>query len=346
MAGEIYGKATVRNAAKLTGQSKSTVARHLKRQGIAPRRMAKISKLSKPAQKLVGILDATFDRTDAGLMKLVDLANALWERDEERIVPKSTQTSRVAKLRALISEVVIAKIGHNIVTKDDLCAVFRERRFGSLSEAATWIDEQARLNVYVSIQQPSRPRDQKIKYFWADPIVQDVMTLMDMGYSGVFLPLDRLDALFRFEKPLLDMSPVLPWIVRAYESNLPGDMCERLQFLAADITDPTVREATYIIALKMVELDKFMASYPACYDVFVTVDYALNVMDKVAEKAPESYARLAYVRDWFESMEGYYDESQEALARMLDLEKSGEWIAPDRETLAQYLPIRNETDSQ
>jgi hypothetical protein len=344
MAGEQFRKATVRNTSVLTGQSKSTVARHLKRHGIAPRRAAKIQKLSKPAQKLVGILDATFDRTDSGLMKLSNLAMELWEPDQQRIIPKTTQASRIVKLKKLISEVTDTNIGYHIFTREHLCAVFRERRFRSLSRAVTWIDEQVRLDRYVSIQQPSRNPDQKSKYFWEDPIVQDVFTLIDMGYTGVFLPLEKLDALFRFERPLLDMSPVMIWIARAYESNLPGAMCERLQFLADDITDLSVRKATKIIARKMVELDKFMGDYPVCYDAFVTVDYALKVMDKAAEKAPESYARLAYIQHWFESIEDSYTENM--LHRMLDLEKSGDWIAPDRETLAQYLPVPNEIEFQ
>ena len=87
-----------------------------------------------------------------------------------------------------------------------------------------------------------------------------------------------------------------------------------------------------------------MGDDPLCYDAFVTVDDALNFMDKVAETAPESYARLAYIRHLFQETKVSYAEAKDTLDRMLDLEKSGEWIAPDRETLAQYLPARNEVE--
>ena len=78
---EDFGRASVRNTARITGQSKSTVARHLARQGIAPRRDAKIHKLPKTAQQLVRILDATFDRKAEGILPLERLGAALWELD-------------------------------------------------------------------------------------------------------------------------------------------------------------------------------------------------------------------------------------------------------------------------
>jgi hypothetical protein len=142
MAAESYGKSTVRNAARVTGQSKSTLGRHLVRQGIAPRRTMKIRKLSSTAQRLVGIFDNTFDRRAAGLLQLDRLALVLWEKQGRRTVPRSTQLSRTTKLKRLLSEVTQAGLGYNTVTVGALVGVFRGRKFPSLSEAVTWVEEE------------------------------------------------------------------------------------------------------------------------------------------------------------------------------------------------------------
>lgn len=75
------------------------------------------------------------------------------------------------------------------------------------------------------------------------------------------------------------------------------------------------------------------------YDEFQTVDFVLGVMDKTAEAAPASFAKLAYIRDWFEVSADYYLNVREHLARMLEFEKAGEWQAPDAETLSHHLPV-------
>lgn len=99
MSGDLFGRASMRNTARVTGQSKSTVARHLLRQGIAPRRTANIRKLPKAAQQLVAILDATFDRRAAGILEMDRRGSALWDGQMPRILPTTTQASRRKKLK-------------------------------------------------------------------------------------------------------------------------------------------------------------------------------------------------------------------------------------------------------
>lgn len=335
---EMYGKATVRNTARLTEQSKSTVARHLQRQGIAPRRQAKIRKLSKTTQQLVAILDATFDRRAAGLVKLDWLGTALWDGNAPRRLPTTTRTSRNKKLKTLLGGISAGGLGYSIVAIGELCAVLHGRRFRSLSEAATWIEEEKRLDRYVSIQLPSPDAEPAEAFFWADPIVQDVMTLIDMSVTGRFYPFERLDALWRFERPMMDLAPVVPWIERAYHSDAGDDMGNNLAMLSRKITDPTVQTAVRRLAKVFQELKSFMGGYPIPVDAFTTVDMVLGFMDKVAVSAPESFARLAWIRDWFGTMNDEYLDMQSQLSRMLELEKAGEWQAPDAETLSHYLP--------
>jgi hypothetical protein len=338
MSGEIYGKATIRNAARLTEQSKSTVARHLQRQGIAPRRQAKIRKLSKTTQQLVAILDATFDRRAAGLIKLDWLGTALWDDNVPRSLPTTTRASRLKKLKTLLSGISAGGFGYSIVVMGDLCGIFRGRRFRSLSEAATWIEEEKRLGRYVSIQLPSPDAEPAETYFWADPFVVDVMTLIDMSVTGRFYPFEKLDALWRFEQPVIDLAPIAPWIERAYHSDADDNMGNNLAMLSSKITDPTVQTAVRRLATVFQNLKGFMGGYPIPVDAFQTVDIVLGFMDKVAVSAPESFARLAWIRDWFDTMNDEYLDVQPQLSRMLELEKAGEWQAPEAETLSRYLP--------
>lgn len=339
MSEEDFGRASVRNAARITGQSKSTVGRHLVRHGIAPRRDAKIRKLTKTTQQLVRILDATFDRQAAGILQLERLGTALWDAGKTRPVPATTQTSRKEKLTTLLAEISAAGVGYSIVTIGDVCGVFRGRRFRSLGEASTWIAEAQRLGRYPAIRQPEpiaapAARD----YFWADPFVRDVMTIIEMGVTGHFYPVEKLEAIYRFERLLTDMTPVLPWLERAHHSFAGDDMAENLSTLADNINDPAVRQATRRLAKIMRDLKNFMGPLPTCFDAFQNVDMVLSVMDKTAEASPESFARLAYIRELFATTSEDYLEARGRLSRMLELEKSGEWQAPDSETLSHYLP--------
>lgn len=341
LSGEDFARASVRNAARITGQSKSTVARHLARQGIAPRREAKVRRLSKTGQQLVRILDATFDRRAAGILQLERLGSALWDDGEPRHVPVTTQASRKRKLATLLADVSNAGVGYNIVTIEDICGIRRGRRFHSLSEATTWIAEEKRLNRYPSIQRPATDAAPAQDYFWADPVVIDVMSIIDMSVTGHFYPVEKLAPIYRFERLLIDMTPIWPWIERAYHSYAGDDMAQNLADLADKITDPGVQKATRRLAKILRDLKGFMGAYPLCYDALQTVDFVLGIMDKTAEAAPASFAKLAYIRDRFEASGEYYLDVREHLARMLDFEKAGEWQAPDAEILAHYLPVTN-----
>jgi hypothetical protein len=338
VSGEVYGRASIRNAALLQGQSKSTVGRHLLRQGIAPRRETKIRKLPKTGQQLVRILDATFATSAAGILELDRLGKALWDNGEPRHVPTTTQTSRKKKLATLLAGISSAGVGYSIVTIGDFCGVLRGRRFRSLPEANTWIAEAQRVGRYPDIKLPDPTTAPAQEYFWADPVVVDVMSIIDMAVTGHFYPVEKLGAIFRFERLLLDMTPVLPWIERAHHSYAGDDMAENLSALADKITDPVVRKATRRLAKILHDLKGFMGPFPTCFDAFQTVDMVLGIMDKTAEASPESFAKLAYIRDWFtQADDGYLDE-RDRLLRVLELERAGEWLAPDSETLSSYFP--------
>lgn len=141
------------------------------------------------------------------------------------------------------------------------------------------------------------------------------------------------------ERLLFDMTPVLPWLERAYHSYGGGDMVENLYYLTDKISDPEVKKATRRLAKIMHDVKGYMGGYPPCYDAFVTVDFVIGFMDKTAETAPESFAKLAYIRDWFEASRDCYLDVRDQLKKMLELEKADEGKAPGAATLAQYLPV-------
>ena len=342
MSKEQYGKASIRGAARITEQSKSTVARHLLRQGIAPRRDKKIRQLAKTSQKLVRILDETFDRRAAGIVQLDRLSSALWNGTERRNVPVTTQASRRKKLQTILAEISSAGLGYSLFAIDNVCGVQRGRRFPSARDAMVWVEEEKRLNRYAPIRLPKSSIEPAQDYFWADPIVVDVMSIIDMSFSNHFYPVENMRPIFRFEKLLLDIQPVLPWIERAYHSYAGDNMADNLSNLSSMITDPGVRRATSRLAKILGDLTNFVGPFPRCYDAFQMVDFVLGVMDKTAETSPESFAKLAYIRDWFESNGEYYDDARERLSSMLELEKAGEWRAPGADVLTQYLPMPNE----
>lgn len=341
MSGEDFGRASIRNTARITGQSKSTVGRHLLRQGIAPRRQPRIRKLSKTGQRLLSILDETFERRASGIILTERLTSALWDGTEPRKVPPTTQASRTKKLKQLLTEISTGGVGYSIAVVDDVCGIHRGRRFPSLSAAVTWIAEEKRLNRYAPIRQPPLNQMEDARYFWADSVVTDMMSIIDMAFTGHFYPFEKLEAIFRFERLLIDPTPIYPWLERARHSYAGDDMAENLSNLSDMITDPAVKRAVRRLAKIMRELHGFIGPFPPCFDAFQTADMVLGIMDKVAVTSPESYARLAYIQDWFEQTGLDYHETRDELSRMLEFEKSGEWQAPSAETLSLYLPTRS-----
>ncbi|QMV26686.1 hypothetical protein GRI33_06995 [Brucella sp. BO3] len=130
-AAETHGKPTIRNAARFSDQSKTTVARHLRQQGIASKRQKKIKTLSAKVQWLIHVLDATFPNDGAAVIMVDDLVAAVWDK-ESKTKPetaRSTLITRRKKLPKYLSDVTNANIGYHFQTRDDVVAVRRGRRF-------------------------------------------------------------------------------------------------------------------------------------------------------------------------------------------------------------------------
>lgn len=126
-AAETFGAATVRNAARISGQSKTTVARHLRQRGIAPKRRKKIQALPPRVRWLAEILDATFPNDGEGVLMVDQLAAAVWDQS---VVPlpktaRSTLSTRRKKLPEYMTAINGAGIGFHLVVVGDAVAVRR-----------------------------------------------------------------------------------------------------------------------------------------------------------------------------------------------------------------------------
>jgi bacterioferritin-associated ferredoxin len=334
MAAEIFGKSTVRNAAKLSGQSKSTLARHLALQGVAPRRENIIRKLPSNTQKLLRILDETFSRRSEGVLKIAELSDAIW-RTSASPVPRSTLASRRKSLFKMLEAIRKCNIGYHTLSKDEFVIVRRGRNFTSLSEAASRIDERFRVPLVI-------PKDGPKTNFWADPYILHIIEILDMSATQHFYPPERLDSIFFFKRPLLDTTPLYPWLHRAYFCDYSSNMGESLFFLSDNIFDKTVQRAACSIAHNLQHLAGYCGIDSLCCDAVTTICSLLDVMDHADQHAPESFCRLAHFRAMLETREETYLEIRDEINGMLARERSGDWQAPDAEALKTYLTVQRD----
>lgn len=154
-------KPSVRNAARLAGRSKSTMARHLRLQGIAPVRDKKIAALPTAARRLARMIDSTFPIDGAWLVRVDHCVAKLWDGADvlSESIPRSTKSERRTKLRELFAVITGAGIGFNILIHDDVVAIRRGRRFKGIKDAATWMEEEERINGFMrSVQVQLRLR--------------------------------------------------------------------------------------------------------------------------------------------------------------------------------------------
>jgi hypothetical protein len=334
IAGEQFGKSTVRNAARVSGQSKSTLARHLARNGIAPRRDKKISQLSRNAQKLLRILDETFDRRAEGILNSAEVMEAIWGAQAAPLA-KSTLASRRKALAAILQEIGNCNVGYHILSRDDLIAVRRGRKFTSLSE----VDVSMNVGKYTAVQ---IPRPANATCFWEDPYIVNILELLDMSATGHFYPPERMSSIFFFKNLLLDPTPLLAWVQRAHFSDYGAGTGANLALLSDNIVDPAVRRAVQELSLLVQKLASFAGPLQPCSDAFLMVDFVLDVMDHAQQHSPDSFCRLSCLLSWLREGEETYLELQERLREMLAMEKAGDWQAPTVEELHAFLTLADE----
>lgn len=347
-AAEAGMKPSVRNAAQMAGRSKSTMARHLRLQGIAPVRDGRIAALPTTARRLARLLDASFPIDGAWLVRLDHCVAKLWD-DLDALpdsLPRSTKSERRKKLPELLATVTAAGIGFNILVNGDLIAIRRGRRFKGMKDAAAWMEEEERVNGVRFLRSPET-EGRRRQRFWDDPWLSDVLAVMFSGAAWRTFPnTEELEPWLRLLRPLLDPRPLVAVIDAAVRGAMQDDFVLDLQSLCAGVTDKEVRSAGYRLAgvMEAIRHDAECGWEPI--DYFGDVDHQFRFMAYLARTAPKSYAKLMYFRNVVlpKVAAEHEDDPSPIYATMKrcralpDEEKAGTWTAPTAKELAAYLP--------
>lgn len=337
--GELFGSPSIRGAAGVIGQSKSTVARHLQQHGIHPRRDKVKSRLSPQGRRLIEILEATLPRDGGAVFRLDALCAAFYERRvaSEQNAVRSTKSTRRKKIREHAEEVVSAKLGFHILFKDDVVAVLRGRLFPAPKDAAIWIDEERRVRGIYQFRLPVDRSD----LFWEDRWVKDVIDVMKLirDYDDV-RSVTQLEPFLRLDRTLLDPTPIYLWIQRAI--NGWEDFAVDLWGYAEIIDDPTVRRAVAHIGQTIAELNLLISQRWLPQDVyFDQINARISFMKHAAAVAPKSCARLRFLRH--QILAGSRLEHHEMMVLLNNYaqqEQEGAWAAPTEKELEKYLPVK------
>lgn len=360
-AAETYGTATVRNAARFGGQSKSTVARHLRQLGISPKRKSKIEKLPPMERRLVSILDETFPRDGAGLVLIDHLAAALWDgrvsspTEPLPEIARSTKSTRRKKLTTYLATISGYGLGFHIIVASSAVAIRRGRKFHGVKNALLWIEDEKRLHGFRGIVIPE-PVENEVVRFWADPWLICVLAVLELGLRSQYLHPSDLEPFVRLTSPVLDTRPLYPWFERAIHSYRSDDFAENLGSLSEKIHDRELRAAVGLIAWQIQRM-RAWAQYDNPVRYFHLIDFDLKFMSRLRDIAPESYARCGYLRDVilpeFRTMHEREAELEasfnlgrkpmivqalEYCRSLGDLEHCGEWVSPTAIALAYYRP--------
>lgn len=341
---ETFGKATVRNAARIGGQSKTTVARHLRQQGIAPKRQKKIGSLPPRVKRLSEILDATFPNDGEGVLMIDHLAAALWDRSVAPLpeTARSTLSTRRRKLPEYLSAINKAGIGFHLVAAGDAVAVRRGRRFHGMKDTVTWLDDHRKRLGTRGIVMPTRDSSEWL--FWEDRWVQDVLALLRISRSPRFGNPAELEPLLRFRHTVFDIKPLYHLFDVAIQRGLTGNFDEDLAGLAQRAHDPSIRKAAHQVSYDISMLSLRRDFEIGLIEAFDEADRHMKFMAQAREKAPESYARLGYFRAVIlKQLSEEFDEIPDRVWQVLqqckrlgEMEKRGEWVAPSGAELAPY----------
>ncbi|NTE80185.1 hypothetical protein G6M12_01295 [Agrobacterium tumefaciens] len=340
-------KPSIRNAARISGQSKSTMARHLRMQGISPVREKKINALPSTVKRLARLLDSTFSIDGAWLVEVDHCVAKLWDDADvlSEALPRSTRSERRKKLPELLAAITAAGIGFNILVSGNVIAIRRGRRFKGMKDAATWIEDEERINGFKLLRRPEV--ESRTQTFWDDPWLLDVLAVMFTGaVRRTFPHAEELQPWLRLLRPLLDPRPLVAIIEIAVRRATQGDFVADLQGLCAGVTDREVRKAGYKLANVMQTVRLYSDRGWEPVDFFGDVDHELRFMPYLAANAPKSYAKLSYFRNVVlpEIAAEHQDDPNPIYATMTRCralpaeEKAGKWTAPTPEQLAAFLP--------
>lgn len=337
---EIHGKASVRNAARISGQSKSTIARHLKIQGVSPKRIQKIEKLPLPVQNLLRLLEENFPRDGRGIVSLDALCFALWEgivgdvTPRLRDIPKATRSKRRKALQSYLDRIAGERLGFHFWISDDVIVVWQGRKFPDMKTLGGWLLEEQEKRGFRRLRLPS-DRPPSVELFWSDAWLQDVLLTVELGLFPNFDDPLKVEPLLRLMRlsgdMLLDVSPVLRAASQAIRMSFGfGHPWEHMFTVAARMGADQRDVARHVnrvgAALQDLYRDGWGRASPGA--MLFTIERCVRFMQEMSERHPESYARIRYVENVIlADVEDCY-ELPDLWRSYQTAEKEGRWHAP------------------
>ena len=341
---------TVRNAASISGLSKSTIARHLKSQGIAPRRQKKVEQLSPTAQRLLDLIEETLPRDTAGILSLDELGFALWDGLRRDLVkpfpslPKSTLSKRRKTLKAHLEVLHKGGLGLSIMQSGDSVVVWQGRRIPPMKELAEWFDREMRRVGVLPVAIPrGSPADQQL--FWEDPWLKAVLGTFQLALNPhIYDPMrlaPMLDLMRLKGGMLRDLTPVYRCAASAIGLRMTRyDFPERLCIVANQISAKEKELANIVsdIASKLEWLEQETRKHNPASDVIFVMEWQIRFMDALRDRFPDSYCRVRHVEQAiFADIENVWDAEPVWMSLAAD-ERDGRWNPPDIAELRKWLP--------
>ncbi|WP_306149774.1 MULTISPECIES: hypothetical protein [unclassified Roseibium] len=326
---------TVRNATFILGFSKSTVARHLRANGVSPKRDKKIENLPAKQRKLVRILDETFPKDGSALIKADDLGFALWDKVQLDVHvrkpehPKSTLSTRRKRLNGYLDKIQTARLGYHFFVHGDVVAVSRGRRFKPVEEVRDWIKEEQKRIGFLTVRIPAIKED----YFWEDPWVQDILKLYKLVLDpGIYCPSELyplMQVMHLKGQMLRDPEPIYNCALAALKHcTCVNQVPDLLVKFSDNIPDHETAGVVKHIGIVLGNFWQITGMADCSQQVLKDVEFLLRFEDTLKEEHPESFARLMYLKEIITSEEEDVDEFLLHCERCRELEKSGSWKAP------------------
>lgn len=341
---------TVRNAASISGLSKSTIARHLKSHGIAPRRQKKVDQLSATSRRLLDLIEATLPRDSAGILSIDELGFALWDglrRDPLKpfpSLPKSTLSKRRKTLKAHLEALHKSGIGLHVIQSGDRVVVRQGRRLPAMKELAEWVDGELRRSGVLPVSIPRRV-ERGEHLFWADPWLEAVLGTYQLALNPHLLDPMRLAPMLHLMQlnggMLRDLTPIYRCAASAIGLQIMGyDFTERMLIVANQISEKEKELANIVgkIANKLDWLAREASKHNPASHVIFLLEWQLRFMGALRQLYPDSYCRIRHVEHAiFDDIESVWD-AQAVWEKLAADERGGRWHPPDIAELRQWLP--------
>ncbi|WP_414473566.1 hypothetical protein [Microvirga sp. M2] len=341
-------KPTVRAVADLAEHSKTKAGRLLNLQGVAPRRTAKVVKLSRNAQRLYAIFDQTMPRDGSMALSHRGLMDLMWPKKAPAIEPKkSTRSMQKTRLSDLMNELQQARLGFHALVVGDIIALRRGRRWKSLKDAEIWVNEERERQQVILPASPQEKVSQNS--FWRQPEIQTCIGLMELAAWGDIRAADQAMPVITATRALIDYRPLLSNIHRALNTYNWPDVVENLFRQSGRIENPDVARAVRKIAnVFQVLFHGGRYGWPA-HDVLADAFRTTGFLDRVESSDPRAGQRIRYL--WKTVIQGSDDcPTTIALCRTLENEeRQGRWtpeVASDGGGIGQVAPLNRDLISE